>query len=80
MMPPRKSKSVSTTIGGGLIGGGDGFEDGQAAFKHQSLADVRFDESVELMRSFALIDNAAARRKVIALARALADEQRNERT
>lgn len=78
-MPPRKSKSTSTTIGGGLIGGGDGFEEGPQAFKHQSLADVRFDESVELMRSFALIDNAEARRKVIALARALANEQTDER-
>lgn len=78
-MPPRKSKPSSTTIGGGLIGGGDGFEEGPQPFKHQSLADIRFDESVELMRSFALIDNAEARRKVIALARTLANEQADER-
>ena len=76
-MPPRKTKSVSTTIGGGLIGGGDGFD--EAPFKHQSPSDLRFDESVELMRSFALIDNAEARRKVIALARLLASEHHDEK-
>lgn len=77
-MPPRKSKSGSTTIGGGLIGG-DGFDEAAQTFKHQSPADLRFDESVELMRSFALIDNAEARRKVIALARLLASEHHDEK-
>lgn len=66
-------------IGGGLIGGGDGFNEAPQVFQHQSLADVRFDESLELMRSFALIDSVEARRKVIALARLLASEQHDER-
>ena len=78
-MPPRKTKSVSTTIGGGLIGGGDGFDEAPQTFKHQRPSDLRFDESVELMRSFALIDNAEARRKVIALARLLASEHHDEK-
>lgn len=78
-MPPRKSKPSSTTIGGGLIGGGDGFDEAPQAFKHQTVADVRFDESIELMRSFSRIENANARREVIALARRFADEPSDDR-
>lgn len=71
-MSPRKSKSGSTSSGGG------GFEEGPSAFLHRTLDDERFDESVELMRSFNRILDGRARRKVIVLAQRLADEQADD--
>lgn len=78
-MPPRKPKPDPVTSAGGLMAGG-GFGEAPQAFEHQSLSDLRFDESVELMRNFSLIDSAEARRKVIALARSLANEQHGDRS
>lgn len=75
-MAPRKSKPEKHPDGGsGLPTSSGGFEEAPQKFEHASLSDVRFDESVELMRSFNLIQNADARQKVIALARLLAAEQ-----
>lgn len=76
-MSPRKPKSDPVTIAGGFMSGG-GFGEAPQAFEHQSLSDLRFDESVELMRNFSLIDSAEGRRKVIALARLLASEQHDD--
>lgn len=63
-MSPTKAKS-----------GDGGFEEAPTAFLHRTLDEERFDESVELMRSFSRIESTDARRKVIALAQRLADEQ-----
>lgn len=73
-MSPCKSKSGSTSGGEG-----GGFAEAPQAFLHQTLDDVRFDDSVELMRSFSRIESTDARRKVIALAQRLADEHPEDR-
>ena len=78
-MTTRKPKPDTVTSAGGLMAGG-GFGEAPQAFEHQSLSDLRFDESVELIRNFSLIESDEGRRKVIALARALANEHRDDRS
>ncbi|HPG88900.1 MAG TPA: hypothetical protein PLD46_04560 [Hyphomicrobium sp.] len=75
-MPPRKPKSKKLPLAGDdRPAASGGFEEAPQLFEPAPLDDARFDDSVELMRSFNLIENAAARQKVIALARLLAAEQ-----
>ena len=75
-MPPRKTKldvvSIAANDRVGVASATYGIDEAPAAFVHASGDEVRFSESVALMRSFSLIDDAADRQQVIALARQLA--------
>lgn len=53
-----------------------GFEEAQAAFVDNSPARERFNESVELLRAFNMIESPADRRDVVDLARRLAAGKR----
>ena len=50
-----------------------GFDDAPAAFSCATSDELRFSESVALMRAFSLIDNDSDRQQVIALAQRLAE-------
>jgi hypothetical protein len=76
-MPPRKTKSEAAS-GAADYSAADaalsnGIDEAAAAFKHASTDEIRFSESVALMRAFSLIDDDAERQQVIALARQLAE-------
>lgn len=51
-----------------------GFSDAGARFAQPSRDDVRFAESMALVRSFSAIEDDAARRQVLELARKLAGD------
>ena len=68
---PRKHKDEETALQS------RGFAETAGAFDHAPIVhapadDVRFAQSVDLMRSFSLIEDTAERQQVIALARRLA--------